>query len=76
MSTVSVTSEKRSSEKRSALWRPVFLELTVVFVGLVVYAVLTSINQRASLLAIMIASLTEDGATDEGILPGGSQGAA
>ena len=53
MSTLSLT-----SKKRSVLWRPVFLELTVVFVGLVVYAILTSINQRASLFVIMIASLT------------------
>jgi phosphoserine phosphatase RsbU/P len=53
VSTLSVT-----SKKRSVLWRPVFLELTVVFVGLVVYAILTSINQRASLFVIMIASLT------------------
>lgn len=53
MSTLFVTSKKRS------LWRPVFqIELTVVFVGLVVYAILASINQRASLFVIMIASLT------------------
>jgi len=51
--TLSVTSKKRS------LWRPVFqIELMVVFVGLVVYAILASINQRASLFVIMIASLT------------------
>jgi hypothetical protein len=53
VSTLSVT-----SKKRSVLWRPVFLELTVLFVGLVVYAVLVSINQPASLFVIMIASLT------------------
>ena len=53
VSTLFVTSKKRS------LWRPVFqIELTVVFVGLVVYAILASINQRASLFVIMIASLT------------------
>ncbi|MGA8163281.1 MAG: PP2C family protein-serine/threonine phosphatase [Acidobacteriaceae bacterium] len=34
------------------------IELTVVFVGLVVYAVLASISQRPSLLVVMIASLT------------------
>lgn len=52
MSAISVTSKKHS------LWRPVFqIELTVVFVGLVVYAILASINQRASLFVIMIASL-------------------
>ncbi len=54
VSTLSIT-----SKKRSVLWRrPVFLELTVVFVGLVVYAILASINQRAPLFVIMIASLT------------------
>ena len=54
MSTLSVT-----SKKRSVLWRRVFqIELTVVFAGLVVYAILASINQRASLFVIMIASLT------------------
>jgi hypothetical protein len=53
VSTLSLT-----SKKRSVLWRPVFIELTVVFAGLVVYAVLASINQRASLFVIMIASLT------------------
>jgi hypothetical protein len=48
-----------TSKKRSVLWRRVFqIELTVVFAGLVVYAILTSINQRASLFVIMIASLT------------------
>jgi len=47
-----------TSKKRSVLWRPVFLELTVVFVGLVVYAILVSINQPASLFVITIASLT------------------
>ena len=53
MSTLSVTAKGRS------FWRPVFqIELKVVFVGLVVYAILASINQRASLLVIMIASLT------------------
>ncbi|HYV74271.1 MAG TPA: PP2C family protein-serine/threonine phosphatase [Candidatus Binatia bacterium] len=54
MSILSVT-----SKKRSVLWRRVFqIELTVVFTGLVVYALLASINQRASLFVIMIASLT------------------
>ena len=48
-----------TSKKRSVLWRRVFqIELTVVFTGLVVYALLASINQRASLFVIMIASLT------------------
>jgi sigma-B regulation protein RsbU (phosphoserine phosphatase) len=54
VSTLSVT-----SKKRSVLWRRVFqIELRVVFVGLVVYAILASINQPASLFVIMIASLT------------------
>jgi sigma-B regulation protein RsbU (phosphoserine phosphatase) len=53
VSTLSIASKERS------LWRPIFhVELTVVFVGLVVYAILTSINQRVSLFIIMIASLT------------------
>ena len=48
-----------SSKKRPVVWRRVFqIELIVVFVGLVVYAFLASINQRASLFVIMIASLT------------------
>jgi len=48
-----------TSKKRSVLWRRVFqIELTMVFVGLVVYAILASINQQASLFVIMIASLT------------------
>ena len=38
--------------------RLVFLELTVVFVGLVVYAILASINVPASPFVILIASLT------------------
>jgi phosphoserine phosphatase RsbU/P len=54
VSTLSVT-----SKKHSILWRRVFqIELSVVFVGLVVYAILASINQPASLFVIMIASLT------------------
>jgi phosphoserine phosphatase RsbU/P len=54
VSTLSVT-----SGKHSVLWRRVFqIELTVVFVGLVVYAFLASINWRPSLFVIMIASLT------------------
>jgi sigma-B regulation protein RsbU (phosphoserine phosphatase) len=45
-------------KKRSVLWRLVSqIEFTVVFVGLVVYAILTSFNQRPSLFVIMIASL-------------------
>jgi phosphoserine phosphatase RsbU/P len=45
-----------TSRKRSLLWRRVLrIELAVVFVGLVIYAFLTSIYQRASLLVIMIA---------------------
>jgi sigma-B regulation protein RsbU (phosphoserine phosphatase) len=47
-----------TSRKRSVLWRLVFLELAVVFVALVVYAILASINQPASLFVIVIASLT------------------
>jgi phosphoserine phosphatase RsbU/P len=47
-----------TSRKRSLLWRRVLrIELAVVFVGLVIYAFLTSIYQRASLLVIMIAVL-------------------
>ena len=54
VSTLSVT-----FKKPSVLWRRVFqIELTVVFVGLVVYAVLASINHGASLFVIMMASLT------------------
>lgn len=53
MSTLSVP-----STKRSVLWWLVFLELMVVFVGLVVYAILASVNQPASLIVILIASLT------------------
>ena len=54
MTTLSVT-----SKKWSVLWRSLlFLELAVVFVGLVVYAILASTNQPASLFVIMIASLT------------------
>jgi hypothetical protein len=54
-----VTTLLITPKKHSALWRRVFqIELTVVFVGLVVYAILASINQRASLFVIMIASLT------------------
>lgn len=48
-----------TSKKRSVLWRNAFqIELTVVFVGLAVYALLVSINLRASLFVIMIAALT------------------
>jgi sigma-B regulation protein RsbU (phosphoserine phosphatase) len=51
--------KSRVSRPSAASWkRLVFLELTVVFVGLVVYAILTSINQRVSLFVIVIASLT------------------
>ncbi len=54
MSSLSVT-----SEQRSVFWRRLFqIELAVVFVGLVVYAFLASINLPASLFVIMIASLT------------------
>jgi hypothetical protein len=53
VSTLSVT-----PKKRSVLWLPVFLELMLVFVGLVVYAILASINQQVSLFVIIIASLT------------------
>ena len=48
-----------TSKKRSVLWRRIFrIELTVVFVGLAVYALLASINLRPSLFVVMIASLT------------------
>ena len=48
-----------TSKKRSILWRRIFrIELTVVFVGLAVYALLASINLRPSLFVVMIASLT------------------
>jgi phosphoserine phosphatase RsbU/P len=54
VSTPSVTPRKRSD-----LWRRIFqIERAIVFVGLVVYALLVSINQRASLTIIMIATLT------------------
>jgi len=54
-----VSTSSISSKKRPVVWRRVFqIELIVVFVGLVVYAFLASINQRASLFVIMIASLT------------------
>jgi phosphoserine phosphatase RsbU/P len=45
--------------KRSDLWRIIFrIEQILVTVGFVVYAVLVSINQRASLLIIMASTLT------------------
>ena len=45
--------------KRSGLWRLAFqIELMLAFVGVVVYAFLASINLRASLWVILIASLT------------------
>lgn len=48
-----------TAKKRSALWRRVFqIEQGIVFVGFVVYALLASINQPASLVIIMIATLT------------------
>jgi sigma-B regulation protein RsbU (phosphoserine phosphatase) len=48
-----------TSKKRSVLWRRIFrIELTVVFVGLAVYALLASINLRPSLFIVMVASLT------------------
>jgi phosphoserine phosphatase RsbU/P len=48
-----------SLKKRSVLWRRVFqIEQALVIVGFVVYALLVSINQRASLFIIMIATLT------------------
>jgi sigma-B regulation protein RsbU (phosphoserine phosphatase) len=48
-----------TSKKRSVLWRLAFqIELMVVFVGLVVYAILATINQPVSLFVVMIASLT------------------
>lgn len=54
-----VSSLSVTSEKRSVFWRRLFqIELAVVFVGLVVYAFLASINLPASLFVIMIASLT------------------
>jgi sigma-B regulation protein RsbU (phosphoserine phosphatase) len=54
VSTLFVTSQKRSV----LWWRVGKIELIVVFVGLVIYAILASINQPASLLVIMVASLT------------------
>jgi phosphoserine phosphatase RsbU/P len=48
-----------TAAKRSRLWRPVLqTELTLVFVALVVYAILASMSMPASLLIIVIASLT------------------
>ena len=46
-------------KKRSVLWRRIFqIERVLVTIGLVVYALLVSINQPASLFIIMIATLT------------------
>ena len=46
-------------EKRSALWRRVFqIEIALVFIGLVVFALLASLNQQPSLLIIMLAMMT------------------
>ena len=46
-------------KKRSDLWRRIFqIERVLVTIGLVVYALLVSINQPASLFIIMIATLT------------------
>ena len=46
-------------KKRAVLWRRIFqIEQAIVIIGFVVYALLVSINQRASLLIIMIATLT------------------
>lgn len=46
-------------KKRSVLWRRIFqIEQVLVTIGFVVYALLVSINQRASLFIIMIATLT------------------
>ena len=54
VSTPSVT-----HNKRSVLWRSIFrIEQVLVTIGFVVYALLVSINQRASLFIIMIATLT------------------
>ena len=54
MNTLSIT-----PKKRSLLWRRVFqVELAIVFVGFVVYALLASISQRPSLSIIMVATLT------------------
>jgi hypothetical protein len=54
VSTPSVT-----RKKRSVLWQRIFqIEQVLVTIGFVVYALLVSINQRASLFIIMIATLT------------------
>src|SRR5580700_12130143 len=54
VSTPSVT-----HNKRSVLWRSIFrIEQVLVTIGFAVYALLVSINQRASLVIIMIATLT------------------
>ena len=46
-------------KKRSVLWRIIFqIEQVLVTIGFVVYALLVSINQPASLFIIMIATLT------------------
>ncbi|MGO9086877.1 MAG: PP2C family protein-serine/threonine phosphatase [Candidatus Sulfotelmatobacter sp.] len=54
MSTPVITSKPRSPWLRRILQ----IEQVLVFVGLVVYAILASLNQRASLSVIMIATLT------------------
>lgn len=54
MNTPSVT-----LKKRSVLWRRVLhIEQALVIIGLVVYAILVSINRQASLFIIMVATLT------------------
>ena len=54
MSTPSVT-----LKKRSVLWRRIFqIEQVLVTIAFVVYALLVSTNQPASLLIILVATLT------------------
>jgi sigma-B regulation protein RsbU (phosphoserine phosphatase) len=54
VSTPVITSKRRSPWPRRILG----IEQVLVFVGLVVYAILVSLNQKCSLLVIMIACLT------------------
>jgi phosphoserine phosphatase RsbU/P len=54
-----VSAPSTTLKKRSGLWRRIFQsEQAIVIVAFVVYAILVSMNQRASLLIIMVATLT------------------
>jgi hypothetical protein len=54
-----VSTRSATLKKRSVLWRRILLiEQALVTIGFVVYAILVSTNQPASLFIIMIATLT------------------